>query len=185
MCIISCFLNACSIVLFYLWIQLWWERCYEVVWMEPWKCLLGVLKVIEFLEFGVQTGAVCSTGNLDEKVEEFQPQNGRSNSAFGLCSAWASKILDWHSHIVTVQLKYSQIEEVRSHPIDFNIRTHWQSDLTPLLVEWQAEFLPPVSLHKWCGSRLLVLIMSANLLIDASLLMWLFFLIAMVMCQDH
>lgn len=67
--IISCFLNACSIVLFYLWIQLWWERCYEVVWMKPWKCLLGVLNVSKCLEFGVQTRAVSSTGNLDDKVE--------------------------------------------------------------------------------------------------------------------
>lgn len=71
MCIISCFLNTCSIVLFYLWIQLWWERCYEAVWMNSWNCLLRVLKVRECLEFGVQTRAVGSTENLNEEVEEF------------------------------------------------------------------------------------------------------------------
>lgn len=81
MCIISCFLNACSIVLFYLWIQLWWERHYEVVWMKP-SSLLGVLKVSVCLQFGIQTWAVCSTGNLDEKVEEFSASKWKVRFCF-------------------------------------------------------------------------------------------------------
>lgn len=79
----------------------------------------------------------------------------------------------------------SKIPEARSPPVDFSIQACWQCDLPLLLVQLEAEFLPAVSLHEWCGSRLLVLIVSTNLLIDASLLMWLFFLIATVMCQAH
>lgn len=110
---------------------------------------------------------------------------GGQDSAFGLCGSWASKILDLH--IVTVQLKYSQVQTPwgqepshRSQHLDlFAI----QSDLTPGGTEQEAKFLLPVSLHKWCGCRLWVLITSTNLPIDARLHMWLFFLIATVMFQ--
>lgn len=55
-----------------------------------------------------------------------------------------------------------------SFPIDVNIWTCLQSDLLPFLLEQGSEFLPPASL--------VLLLISTNLPIEVSLLMWLFFL---------
>lgn len=133
MCIISRFLNTCSIVLFYLWIQFWWERHYKVVWMKPWKCLLEVLKV---KTWGTNWGC----------VQHCKPR-WRSWRGF-LASKWEVKILllDFVAHepakfwtctllLSSWNTARSKRPEVRSHPIDLSIRTCLQSNLTSLLVE--------------------------------------------------
>lgn len=117
-----------------------------------------------------------------KKLKSFQPQNGRSNSTFGLCGTWASRIVAWQSRIVTIQLKCCQIQKPRGQESSHRFLA---SRPVSRMIWPRSWGVPPVSLHKWCGSRLLVLIIGANILIDESLLMWLFFLIAAVLCQEH
>lgn len=135
MCIISCFLNTSSIVLFYLWIQLWWERCYEAVWMDSWNCLLWVLKVSECLEFGVQTRTVDSTENLCENVELFSALKWKVTFW-----VWALRCMNQQNSVVTVTQTHcfcpveiqQDLKALRSgaHPTNFSIWICYQSDLT-------------------------------------------------------
>lgn len=105
MCIISCFLNTCSIVLFYLWIHLWWEGCYEAVWMNSWNCLKTVLKVSVCLEFGVQTRTVGSTEILDEKVEGFSASKWKVKFWF-----WTLRCMNQQNSVVAHTHHFCPVE---------------------------------------------------------------------------
>lgn len=150
---------------------------------EAWKCLLGALKVSECLQFGVQSRALCTTvrshGTAELSASGWQV---RPSLHFESARFWTDT-----GTSLAVQMKGSQIQKPwgQDSPHQFQHPGPLAVCSAPLLVEREAEVLPPASLHKRCGSRVLVLVVSTNLLMDVSLLMWLVFLIATAVCQAH